>query len=1111
MIWAVAAATAQPVIDGNLNDAFWQKITAQKLTGEWNKSPDSVEGGEIRVIVAGRFLYIGARLPEPEGRFVARALGRNPIFEEEDLLRIKAGPDIGFTDRVLHINPLGAYSVERDRQILPTHAERYLVATSVGEREWSAEVAIPLNEIGAPRADSAVLHVQRIRAMRPGSPEQRWRWPERGPAARVMVAPDEKWDGPAPVFRPVQLGNSEPPLAAGRREVPPVDSGWDAAGWRDVPAWSLLRNEPLPRLPREATEIKVIQDGRTLAVLARCAARSMPAGETFHVYLSTTGSTYAQFVLDPENKLATAAGFSGGPRISRPRDDWKIPARAHAWKQPGEWLARIDIPLDRTAEVLGEPRLPSEWRILFQRSRPAQDDEPREISLLPVTESDTALCPWRYRRLVLAEKGQPISKPREPEFNTRVLSEQERRDRKLPSMIEAHIRSRVDRITASVQRQWEQVSTREDWERFRKPKIDALAAMFSRFPARAALKTRVTKEFVGEGYRRQDLVYQSRPGLWVTANLYLPIKSTGKVPGIVVVHSHHRPRTQAELQDMGILWARVGSAVLIMDQIGHGERSQSYTWNREDYHSRYLLGMQLYLTGESLLQWMVWDIIRGVDLLLDRPDIDAKRVIMLGAVAAGGEPALVAAALDPRIAAVAPFNFGRAAPGWGSWESTRNLRRSIVDQFFPWVIGTSVAPRRFVYSNEMGWNPERHAAWAWYQKIFGLYGAPDLLDEAHGFGTFPGPGECTNIGPPQRKTLYPELQRWFEIPTPAEEPRDRRPEPELLSLNPDIAADLGMRRIHDLAREMAHGQLETARKELSRLQSGERGAWLQARWREKLGDIEPNRQPAATLHWKKRWLGAEVEGMTLQVEPGILVPMLLLQPPNAPAARRPVVIAISEGGKERLAVHESDRIQALLKAGIAICLPDVRGVGETSPDARRGPFGAETSLAATELMLGNTLLGSRLKDLRTVLAYVSARPDIDPKRIGVWGDSFVPVNPQRFLLDESPNWAIGPEVQRQAEPLGGLLAVLAGLYEDVRALAVRRGLVSYASILDDRFAYVPSDIIVPGILEAGDLSDVVAAIAPRPVLLESLVDARNRPVPQRTTPPDLVRWFQTSL
>jgi hypothetical protein len=113
--------------------------------------------------------------------------------------------------------------------------------------------------------------------------------------------------------------------------------------------------------------------------------------------------------------------------------------------------------------------------------------------------------------------------------------------------------------------------------------------------------------------------------------------------------------------------------------------------------------------------------------------------------------------------------------------------------------------------------------------------------------------------------------------------------------------------------------------------------------------------------------------------------------------------------------------------------------------------------------------------------------------MGVWGDSFVPANPPRLSLDELPQWQVGPDIQRQAEPLGGLLAMLGALYEDrVQAVAVRSGLVSYLSILDDRFAYVPLDIIVPGILQRGDLPDVAAVLAPRPLLLEGLVDGRNR-------------------
>ena len=106
-----------------------------------------------------------------------------------------------------------------------------------------------------------------------------------------------------------------------------------------------------------------------------------------------------------------------------------------------------------------------------------------------------------------------------------------------------------------------------------------------------------------------------------------------------MVHSHHAPKVQSELQDMGMTWARSGTAVFIMDQFGAGERLQSQPWPRESYYSRYALGMQLYLAGESLSKWMVWDLMRGIDLLLERPEMDPNRIVLLGAVAGGGDPA----------------------------------------------------------------------------------------------------------------------------------------------------------------------------------------------------------------------------------------------------------------------------------------------------------------------------------------------------------------------------------------------------------------------------------------------------------------------------------------
>ena len=426
-------------------------------------------------------------------------------------------------------------------------------------------------------------------------------------------------------------------------------------------------------------------------------------------------------------------------------------------------------------------------------------------------------------------------------------------------------------------------------------------------------------------------------------------------------------------------------------------------------------------------------------------------------------------------------------------------RLSLADQFFPWIISASVAPRHLFYANEMGWEHYKDdPAWQRDQKVFALYGAPDNLDKAYGFGDFPGPGECSNIGPSQRQTLYPALKRWFGIPIPASEPNDRRPESELASLTPAIARELKMAPVHELAFDLAVSKLNSTRAAMSRLDPDQRRVELRRKLAAKLGDIEPNRTPEAAVHWRRQLDGANIEAITLDIEPGIVVPLLVLRPSLASKPALPAVVAVNEGGKERFLAQRSDQIKTVLKAGIAVCLVDVRGTGETTSEMRRGLNSEEESAAATEFMLGNTLLGARLKDLRTVLAYLWARPDVDARKLALWGDSFAPVNPPRFVLDELIGWQVGPEIEYQAEPLGGLLALLGGLYEDkVCAIAARRGLAAYSSVLEDQFAYVPNDIVVPGILDVADVADIAAALAPRPFLVENFVDGRNRVVETR--------------
>jgi hypothetical protein len=107
----LSAQIPQSIIDGKLSDRIWQEAEPVHLTPSMPGVP-AERGGEIRAVVAGRYLYVSARLPE-SGSFVARLTGRNPSWEEEDSLRILAGANIGYTDRIVQVNPLGAYSIEK--------------------------------------------------------------------------------------------------------------------------------------------------------------------------------------------------------------------------------------------------------------------------------------------------------------------------------------------------------------------------------------------------------------------------------------------------------------------------------------------------------------------------------------------------------------------------------------------------------------------------------------------------------------------------------------------------------------------------------------------------------------------------------------------------------------------------------------------------------------------------------------------------------------------------------------------------------------------------------------------------------------------------------------
>src|SRR5712692_9100436 len=149
----IAQSSAALVLDGKIDEAFWQAVPGQKLAPAEAGIPADL-GGEIRVGLHGAHLCLAGRLPEPGGKILARSIGRNPIWEkdalespevEDRLLFLLRYKSVGGIERNLSIavNPWGACRVEEAGKTLPDAA--ILRAAEVTTQGWTVEAALPLS------------------------------------------------------------------------------------------------------------------------------------------------------------------------------------------------------------------------------------------------------------------------------------------------------------------------------------------------------------------------------------------------------------------------------------------------------------------------------------------------------------------------------------------------------------------------------------------------------------------------------------------------------------------------------------------------------------------------------------------------------------------------------------------------------------------------------------------------------------------------------------------------------------------------------------------------------------------------------------------------------
>lgn len=234
---------------------------------------------------------------------------------------------------------------------------------------------------------------------------------------------------------------------------------------------------------------------------------------------------------------------------------------------------------------------------------------------------------------------------------------------RFPRMVQEYYTARIRSWETRILERKAALKTRADAEAYVKDVQDRIAKAFAPMPT---VKTPLNPRTVGtldrDGYTVEKVIFESRPKFFVTANFYLPKERKGKIPGVVGSCGHSaigkgEPAYQSFAQGL----ARMGTACLIFDPIGQGERSQYLSPERKLLYGggtreHNMAGNQMTLIGEFFGSWRAWDGIRALDYLLSRPEIDPERVGITGN-SGGGTMTTWLCGLDRRWSMGAPSCF----------------------------------------------------------------------------------------------------------------------------------------------------------------------------------------------------------------------------------------------------------------------------------------------------------------------------------------------------------------------------------------------------------------------------------------------------------------------
>jgi dienelactone hydrolase len=308
--------------------------------------------------------------------------------------------------------------------------------------------------------------------------------------------------------------------------------------------------------------------------------------------------------------------------------------------------------------------------------------------------------------------------------------------REKPTSADEKIHAYLVRATEQISKRFlDGATTRAEWEK-RRPRLNVefmdMLGLWP-LPRKTPLKATITGTVAGDGFVVEKLHFQSRPGLYVTGNLYRPKKIDGKLPAILYVCGHSgrgRDGNKTAFQDHGVWFATNGYICLVIDTLMLGEipgiHHGTYRYERWWWHS----------AGHTPAGVECWNGIRAIDYLTGRPDVDPDKIGVTG-ISGGGAYTVWIAAADERVKCAIPVS---GMSDLESYVSDRVINGHCDCMFvvntYAWewtTLAALIAPRALLFANSdhdrifpMDGN---YRIVSRLRRLYKLYGKPDLFSD----------------------------------------------------------------------------------------------------------------------------------------------------------------------------------------------------------------------------------------------------------------------------------------------------------------------------------------------------------------------------------------------